>query len=53
MSEFVENKLPHKQLPDDLNEWNNEQKYRHSVIDFIDERETNDVDGSANPRSAQ
>lgn len=49
MSEFEEVNMPHGQLPSDLNKWNDEQKFRHSNIDFIDERDTGDEE-SGNPK---
>lgn len=30
---------PYKNIPAELNEWNNDQKYRHSVIDYVHEDE--------------
>ena len=30
---------PFKKLPEELNEWNNHQKYRHSVIGYVNEDE--------------
>lgn len=29
--------VPHSQIPEYLNEWNGNQKFRHSIVDFIQE----------------